>query len=105
MGVESYLDFWVGQIGTSRMVPRENWDEYWTMLLSNGIASETDLAEFERRFVNTKIAKASPRPGLMIERTWDLSEARSLDSDGELLSQVINSLSSMRSALGIRGGA
>jgi hypothetical protein len=99
IGVDEYIDYWAERIAGTGAVVRAVWDDYWEELIRTGIASERDWPEFKKRFVETKIQKATPRPGIRLQRNWDFVEAEALDSKGALVPEVRSSLESIRFAL------
>lgn len=80
--LEDYLQMWQERIATESSVAREDWDDYWTWLIDQGIARQEDRLEFDRHFTGTARKTATPRPGLMLARLWPLAEAERLDSRG-----------------------
>jgi hypothetical protein len=86
--VERYLDLWVKAIETAGAVERADWDRYFVWLVEQRIATPKDRLEFDRHFTNSVRQKATPRPGILIERRWALSEAEDLHRSGEFVPQL-----------------
>ena len=98
MEADEYIDYWTDKIHETGAIPRQEWELYWADLIGMGIASDQDWPEFENRFVKTMIQKATPRPGLRLQRNWDYVEAEVLDSKAALLPEVQSSLSKIKLA-------
>ena len=97
--VERYIALWQDRIGETGAVKREDWDDYWVWLIQEQLATADDRAEFDRHFTATNRQTATPRPGLMVVRHWDLNEAEALDGQHELAAEISAALQSARSAL------
>jgi hypothetical protein len=97
--VERYIAIWQEKIGDTHAVKREDWDEYWTWLITEHFATADDRAEFDRHFTETNRQSAIPRPGLMAVRRWDLSEAEELDGQHKLAAEIATALKLVREAL------
>jgi hypothetical protein len=76
---EDYLRLFEAEIATAHQLPRDEWDEYWAWLEKKEIARPDDRHSFDRHFVNTRRNQASPRPGVLLSRTWSIDEAEALD--------------------------
>jgi hypothetical protein len=96
--LEEYLALWVRRIPTERAVPRVDWDAYWAWLESERIACPSDWPEFERHFVNTNRASASPRPGLAVWRRWPLELAQRRGREDDLAADVRAAILEARAA-------
>ena len=98
--VDEYLALWTTEIHFAGNVPREKWDEYWSWLEQERLATPEDRPEFDRHFTQTQRQTASPRPGLELVRRWPLPEAEALDSRGALHRQVRDALNAALEAFG-----
>jgi hypothetical protein len=97
--LDRYLDIWIDRIDTAGMVPRADWADYWKWLTDERIACDEDWPEFERHFLNTQRASASPRPGIWLSRRWSIRDAENLDAKGALVGQVRDALDMALGAL------
>jgi len=97
--VERYIALWQERIGETGAVKREEWDDYWAWLIEEQLATADDRAEFDRHFTETNRQTATPRPGLMVVRRWELSQAEALDGQHKLAAEIAAALQSARSAL------
>lgn len=97
--VERYIALWQERIGETGAVKREDWDDYWAWLIEEQLATADDRAEFDRHFTETNRQSATPRPGLMVVRHWELSQAEALDGQHKLAEDISAALQSARSAL------
>jgi hypothetical protein len=100
IGLVEYLDLWKAQIGSTRAIRRDEWEQYWTWLESELIAESKDRAEFDRNFQATARSTASPRPGVWLARRWPLAEAEDLDMRGALAEDVRDALDTALRAVG-----
>lgn len=83
-----YIEYWIKRIRRTGSVPRSEWDAEWARLEAHGIVRAEDRAEFERRFVNTRIGKAFHRPGLCCTYKWPFETALALDDAGRFVESV-----------------
>ncbi len=97
--VERYVALWQETIGETGAVKREEWDDYWAWLIEAQLATTEDRDEFDRHFTETNRQTATPRPGLMVVRRWELSQAEALDGQHKLAAEIAASLQRARSAL------
>ena len=97
--VERYMALWRAKIDETNAVKREEWDDYWAWLIQEQLASPDDRAEFDRHFTATNRQTATPRPGLMVVRRWDLNEAEALDGQHNFGSQIALALQTATTAL------
>jgi hypothetical protein len=93
--VVDYIDFWIANIKTTRAVRRDDWQKEWARLEALRIVAPGDWPEFDRRFVQTKIGKAYPRPGLCCQYTWPLDTAIALDDAGRFVESVRAAISAL----------
>lgn len=98
-----YLDLWQAEISAARIVPKDEWSEYWKWLFESKIASQKDLPEFESNFTATARSSATPRPGLYLRRRWPLDDAEQLDSRGAFAGEVRAALNEALGAVGESG--
>jgi hypothetical protein len=96
---ERYMELWQAKIATTGRVKRDDWDEYWTWLVQEQVATPNDRAEFDRCFTLTKRQSADPRPGLEVVRRWELGEAEALDGQQQLREKIAAALQTARAAL------
>ena len=99
LSVDRYLDLWSREIDETGQVKRQDWDEYWDWLVSEGIASAEHHESFERDFIDTQRQEATPRPGLRIYRIWPLVEAEQLDEGRRFVDAVSAALAEALEAL------
>jgi hypothetical protein len=99
VGIEEYIRLWQDRIVETNAVKREEWDAYWTWLIQEHLASPDDRADFDRHFTATHRQRATPRPGLMLVRRWELSEAERLDGEHKLSGQIAAALQAITAAL------
>ena len=97
--VERYIALWQEKIGETGAVKREEWDDYWAWLIEEQLATADDRAEFDRHFTETNRQTATPRPGLMVARHWELSRAEALDGQRKLATEIAAALQSARDVL------
>lgn len=83
-----YIEHWIGAIRETSAVPRERWDSEWARLEALGIVAARDHADFQRHFIDTRISKATPRPGLCCEFSWPIEDATVLDDRGGFVDAV-----------------
>lgn len=83
-----YIEHWIGAIRETRAVPRERWNSEWARLEALSIVAARDHADFQRHFVDTRISKATPRPGLCCEFSWPIEDATVLDDRGGFVDAV-----------------
>jgi hypothetical protein len=89
---ERYVALWQAKIDETNVVKRDDWDKYWTWLIQEQIASPEDRIEFDRHFTATNRQTATPRPGLMVVRRWELNEAEALDGQHRLSTEIAGAL-------------
>jgi hypothetical protein len=99
LSVDDYCNYWLREIGTTREVPRSEWDAYWKHLESAEIVTSSERAAFDATFTQSQRKKATPRPGLRCEIAWPLADAERLDSRGALVSEVRSCLNQLLAAL------
>lgn len=97
--LDSYLDLWMKEINDASSVEREEWPEYFKWLVEKRVALPEDREEFDRHFTNTNRERATPRPGLGVERRWPMNKAEDLDGDGKLVAQVKEAFQTVPNAL------
>ncbi len=97
--VERYIALWQEKIGETGAVKREEWDDYWAWLIEAQLATADDRVEFDRHFTETNRQTATPRPGLMVVRRWELSQAEALDGQHKLAEEIAAALQRASSAL------
>lgn len=88
LAVPSYIEFWINRIGRTAAIPRPKWAAAWDELTDASVVRANDRIDFDLRFTNTKIPTATPRPGLMCERAWSMTEAMELDDRGHFVTTV-----------------
>lgn len=86
--IDDYIDLWVKRIDAEGSVRREDRNEYFAWLEVVGIAEDWDREEFDRQFTDTQRMRATPRPGLAVERHWPIGDAENLDSAGQFVGQL-----------------
>ncbi len=99
MPVERYVTLWQERIAETGAVKREAWDEYWAWLIQEELATADDRAEFDRHFTDTNRQTATPRPGLMVVRRWELVQAEALDGQHKLAGEIAAALKIARDTL------
>jgi len=100
IGTSDYIEYWITRILKAGAIPRNAWEDEWAQLERLGIVAQNDWAEFQRRFVRAKIAKAFPRPGLCCEYTWSLESAIALDDKGQFVRAVHAEIRGLLTQLG-----
>jgi hypothetical protein len=100
--LDRYIDIWAERIATQRVVPSEDWADFWAWLEAEEIACPDDRREFDRHFTDTRRSSASPRPGMWLSRRWSIEEAEQLDADGGLTAQVRDALDTALEEFGER---
>jgi hypothetical protein len=96
---ERYIALWQAKIDETISVKRDDWYGYWAWLIQEGLATPDDRPEFDRHFTATNRQTATPRPGLMLVRRWELSEAERLDGEHKLSGQIAAALEAVTAAL------
>jgi hypothetical protein len=99
LSVEEYCAYWISTIGDTREVGRGDWESYWARLEADRIVEPDAKALFDTEFTKSKRQKASPRPGLSCEYSWELVEAKRLDAAGKLVERVRERINQMLIAL------
>ena len=99
LSVEEYCAYWISEIGETREVVRGDWESYWARLEAARIVESVAKATFDAEFTGSKRQKASPRPGLFCEYSWELVEAKRLDALGKFMERVRERLNQMLTAL------
>jgi hypothetical protein len=99
INVASYIGLWQAEIEKTNAVKREEWDAYWAWLIQEQLATPDDRSEFDRHFTATNRQTATPRPGLMVVRRWELTEAETLDGQHQLGAKIAAALQTARAAL------
>jgi hypothetical protein len=99
VNVEDYIELWQDRIGETGAVKREEWEAYWTWLFQEALASPDDCADFHRHFTATNRQSATPRPGLMVVRRWELTQAEALDGQHKLGAEITAALETVTTAL------
>jgi hypothetical protein len=99
IAAERYIALWQARIDETVSLKRADWDGYWTWLIREGLAAPDDRPEFDRHFTATNRQTATPRPGLMVVRHWDLTQAEALDGQHKLATEIANALQLARAAL------
>lgn len=84
MDIGSYVELWRETIADTCAVKRDQWNDYWAWLLQQSIAEAKDRADFDRHFTATNRQSATPRPGLMLVRSWERQKAETLDGAHKL---------------------
>jgi hypothetical protein len=97
--VERYIAVWQERIGETHAVKRDDWDDYWAWLINEHFATTDDRAEFDHHFTDTNRQSAIPRPGLMVVRRWDLTEAEGLDGQHKLTAAIAEALQTAKKVL------
>jgi hypothetical protein len=97
--VDSYVDYWLGQIEAAGQVKREDWPAYVDSLVELGIASDADRDTFDSAFTHTERATATPRPGVTLERLWPFERAARFDGQGRFVDEVREAINSVLRAL------
>ena len=98
--LEKYVTYWSKNIGNTCAVPREQWEDFWSKLVRQRFARSNDKEEFDLRFTNTNRNSATPRPGLKCAYTWNLSDARAMDDNGQFVGAVAIQLNAALRAIG-----
>jgi hypothetical protein len=80
LDVDSYVNYWMERIETVGVIRREEWDKELGRLIDDGIFNPEDEAKFDRDFRQTSRTMATPRPGLVARRSWQLAQALELVS-------------------------
>lgn len=75
LDVTAYVAYWAERIRVLGVYRREEWRRELEQLESDGILDKSDAEQFQRDFTNTERSHATPRPGLRLEREWDLTKA------------------------------
>ncbi|HEY7953582.1 MAG TPA: hypothetical protein VID70_11420 [Solirubrobacteraceae bacterium] len=96
---DRYLHLWQQRIAHTVAVKRGDWDAYWDWLERESVVSPEDRAEFDLRFTATHRSTATPRPGLVLARRWDMPEAERLDAQRALTGQIADALQDAAAAL------
>jgi hypothetical protein len=84
-----YVNYWRENLDLPSTVYRDrdpHWDDLLTQLLDAGIIDSRQ--PFDKDFTKTGRNKADVRPGLRLERVWDIDEATTLDEQDALVDQI-----------------
>jgi hypothetical protein len=99
--LEDYVAYWCEQIDSMGLIPRENWEEFWRVLVQRQFARSDEELAFDETFTKTqKRESATPRPGLWCYFTWALPQAKRLDNARQLIAVVTEQLNVVLRALG-----
>lgn len=96
-----YVAYWRDNLDLTATAYREReprWDDLLTRLLDAGVVDSRQ--PFDKEFTNTGRNKADVRPGVRLERVWDLDEATALDEDGRLSEQIEEAFAEALSCFG-----
>jgi hypothetical protein len=76
LNADDYVAYWVTRIGTTSVIPREDWDRELERLIADKIFDSRDEPQFDKDFRQTRRKGATPRPTLRLERAWPSSASR-----------------------------
>lgn len=88
LDTSKYIEQWIKRIERTTPISRPDWEAKWSEMRDAGIVRAADKTEFDRRFTNTQIQNATPRPGLVCERAWSMTEAMTLDDSARFVTIV-----------------
>lgn len=100
LAVEKYCHYWIKEIGSTHELSRSEWNNYWVNLERAQIVEAEEKEIFDKHFTDTHRQKAQPRPGLLCEYTWSLSEAQRLDAQDKFIKKVRERLNQILTTLG-----
>jgi len=86
--LEEYVALWQREIEASGAVSREDWPAYVRWLMESGVASQGFEEQFDHDFTETGRESATPRPGLILTRSWPVPEAEQLDTERRFVQEV-----------------
>ena len=99
-GLEHYLDFWRTHIGTGEygQRPAEEWRAILEQLADEQIVPQS----YPERYVSQvgRRPKVHPRPGLQINHDWSEPDARQLELEGRLATEVRHAVDRLLAAIG-----
>jgi hypothetical protein len=70
ISVDTYVDYWMANIGRLRSVDGSEWDRTLGELIEVGIMAPEDLPQFDADFRQTRRQSAYPRPGIRCAYAW-----------------------------------
>jgi hypothetical protein len=92
LDTDTYVAYWAERIEQLGALRRDDWRQELDRLRRDGIVNDDDVEQFQRDFTNTDRNHATPRPGLRLERAWDLTDALKPDFPVELRTTLQNVL-------------
>jgi hypothetical protein len=96
LDADEYAAYWLERIHHLGAFPRTDWEHELQRLIEDGIMDPLDCTQFERDFTNSARQRATPRPGLVLARTWQLTHALAAGFPGELRGALREALSALR---------
>jgi hypothetical protein len=88
LDVDSYTAYWIDRIEDLGAFQRDDWDQEFHRLISDGIFDPRDESTFDRDFRQTERRQATPRPSLVARRSWPLTRPL----DGSFVDELRDSL-------------
>jgi len=98
---KAYWRLWAGNLEWIRQWRRPQFEEFFGLLVKQGIARPEDRADFDKCFTTTNRNFLNVCPGMVIRYFLPLQEAAELDARGKLVGRVRAEMGRVAEAFGL----